>query len=337
MKKTQEILSLPIISISDGMEIGKVKNIIVNADKGAIDYIDVDGGIQSLSTRVIPTENILGIGEYALTIEDVTAIIDISKIPAAIDLIQKNVQVKGTKVLTKKGNLIGEIGDIYIDENDLCKISGLEFIADVTQKRVRIIPRDSVITFGKNLIVVKEDVENALLDRPTQLGLGGGSSDTEKKNIAGFESFNQTYGYIPVQNEAAFITEEQVDNPVRTTTDIYKSVQLETNNISSNVDNVDSDRIASEEAPINMGKFPDSNSYDSSASEESTDTSEQGNAASLFEQRQRQYLNGRRATKTITDNLGNILVNEGMLIDNEIIDVAKDCGKLIELVMNNKA
>ena len=61
------------------------------------------------------------------------------------------------------------------------------------------------------------------------------------------------------------------------------------------------------------------------------------NAASLFEQRQKQYLNGRRSTKTISDNSGNVIVSEGMVINHEIIDIAKNAGKLIELVMNNKA
>src|SRR5690554_3473991 len=111
MKKTQEIIGLPIISISDGMEVGKVKSIIINADEGAIDYIVVEGGIQILGARVIATDKSLGIGEYAVTIENENAVNDISKIPSAIDLLQKNIQVKGTKVLTKKGRLIGEIGD----------------------------------------------------------------------------------------------------------------------------------------------------------------------------------------------------------------------------------
>ncbi len=330
MKKTQEIISLPIISISDGMEIGKVKSIIINADKGAIDYIDVDGGIQSLSTRVIPTENILGIGEYALTIEDETAIIDINKIPAAIDLIQKNVQVKGTKVLTKKGNLIGEIGDIYIDENDVCRISGLEFIADATQKRIRIIPRESVITFGKNLIVVKEDVESSLLDRPTQLGSGGGFSDNEKKNLTTFDNINQPYEYMPVQNEAAYVTEKQTSEGENV---LNASIPQENITVSDNAES----SITGQEAPAFGGGFPENEVYTEANTEELDDPSEQSNAASLFEQRQRQYLNGRRATKTITDNQGNILVTEGVLIDDQIIDAAKASGKLIELVMNNKA
>ena len=61
---------MPIISISDGMEVGKVKSIIINADKGAIDYIVVDSGVQILSAKIISTVDILGIGEYAVTIEN---------------------------------------------------------------------------------------------------------------------------------------------------------------------------------------------------------------------------------------------------------------------------
>ncbi len=199
MKKTKEIVGLPIISISDGIEVGKVKTVIINAEKGAIDYVVVDSGIQILSAKVIPTEYVLGIGEYALTIENEDAINDISKIPAAIDLLQKNIQVKGTKVLTKKGRLIGEIGDIYINEEDNCSIVGLEYIADITQKSIRIIPRDSIITFGKNLVVVKEDVESRLLDRASDLALDE-DINLEKKN---FESSDvaDIEGSVPAEDD----------------------------------------------------------------------------------------------------------------------------------------
>jgi uncharacterized protein YrrD len=180
MKKSEEIIGLSIISICDGADVGKVKAVIINADKGAIDYVVVDSGIQILGTRVIPAENILGIGEYALTIENEDSVYDISKIPAAIDLLQKNILVKATKVLTKKGRLIGEIGDIYADEEDNCSIVGLEFIAGTAGKNISIIPRESVITFGKNLIVVKEDVETKLVDSIDKLSGTAVKTDSEK-------------------------------------------------------------------------------------------------------------------------------------------------------------
>ena len=289
MKKTQKILGLPIISISDGLEVGKVKSIIINADKGAIDYIVVDSGIQIFSARVIPTEDVLGIGEYALTIENEGVITDISRIPAAIQLLQNDIRVKGTKVLTKKGRLIGEIGDIYIDDNDNCKITGLEFIADITQKKIRLIPRDTVITFGKNLTVVKEDIESALLDTPAQLDPDTTTADFEKKNNS----------YIDEMDRLAF-----------------------------------ADTIAVAAAAETV--YAEAESVDSSETDASS--AEAGdNASMLFEQRQRQYLKGRYATKTIVDNMGNVIIDEGMQIDDAAIDEAKNKGKLIELVMNNRA
>ena len=84
---------------------------------------------------------------------------DIVKIPAAIELIQKNITVKGTRVLTKKGSLLGETGDIYINEDDESyAIIGVEFIPGKPDMKSGIIPRSSIITFGKNLLVVNDDV-----------------------------------------------------------------------------------------------------------------------------------------------------------------------------------
>lgn len=291
MKKTQKILGLPIISISDGLEAGKVKSIIINADRGAIDYIVVDSGIQIFSARVIPTEDVLGIGEYALTIENESIITDISKIPEAIQLLQNDIRVKGTKVLTRKGSLIGEIGDIYIDEDDGCKIKGLEFIADITQKQIRIIPRDTVITFGKNLTVVKEDIEESLLDSPSQLESNFLASD---------------FGIV---NNSSLVDNFEI-GPNNT-------ASLNENTSSSVTTGIEND-LPKQAEPEKFAQTGDE-------------------ASVLFEQRQRQYLKGRFATKTISDNMGNVIIAEGMEIDDGVIDDAKAKGKLIELVMNNRA
>jgi len=262
MKKSKEIIGLPIISISDGTEVGKVKTVIINAEKGAIDYVVVDSGIQILSAKVIPTEYVLGVGEYALTIENEDAINDISKIPAAIDLLQKNIQVKGTKALTKKGRLIGEIGDFYVNEEDNCTIIGLEFIADITQKNVRFIPRTSIVTFGKNLVVVNDDIETTLLNSAAQL-FSNGPLDSEKKNS---------------------------DDTI-----------IDTNNSNSDENGIPS-----------------------------------GPVSDMMELKHREYLNGKIATKTIYSGDGNVLIEENTLIDDVIFDIAKNSGKVIELVMNNK-
>jgi uncharacterized protein YrrD len=290
------------------MEAGRVKSIIINADKGAIDYIVVDSGIQIFSARVIPTDDVAGIGEYALTIENEGVITDISRIPDAIQLLQNDIRVKGTKVLTRKGSLIGEIGDIYVDENDGCKITGLEFIADITQKKVRLIPRDSVITFGKNLTVVKEDVEASLLDTPDQLDSDAGIADLEKKNNAVLEESGNAFADV-------FNTSYET-----------QGVTIEN---SPAVDAVDTSDMA------DMAEINESTEQASAAVQQ--ETPRQDNASALFEQRQRQYLKGRYATRTIVDSFGNVIIGEGMQIDDQVIDEAKAKDKLVELVMNNRA
>jgi uncharacterized protein YrrD len=289
MKKSQQIIGLPIISISEGNEVGKVKNIVINADRGTIDYFVVDSGIQVLSTRVIPTANVLGIGEYAMTILNPEAISDISKLPDAIDMLQKNITVKDTKVLTKKGSLIGETGDIYVNVDKQCSIAGVEYIADITQKKIRIIPRESVITFGKTLMVVEDDVQNRLLDDPSELAAMNGI-ELEKKND----------GELPV------------------TGDLFEESPAD--------EELVLDLMEAESADVSEPSEPEV------ASQEQKST-----AAELFEERQRNYLKGRKATKNIADNQGMIFIRAGETITDSVLDRAKSSGKLIELVMNNEA
>lgn len=164
---------------------------------------------------------------------------------------------------------------------------------------MRLIPRDSVITFGKNLTVVKEDVEDSLLDTPEQLGADDGSFEFEKKN--------KSYVAAAYQDQNR---EEQI------MTDLFAD---------AGSPNLADDFEATAALP------------EDDAFETEPDVTQNDNASLLFEQRQRQYLRGRYATKTITDSNGNIIINEGMRIDDEIIDKAKEKGKLVELVMNNRA
>ena len=88
MKKTKEIIGLPIISIFDGTEIGMVKNIIINAEDRSFSYFVVENGLHLLGAKVISTDRVLGIGEHAVTVEDDNVVSMISKIPAAMDLLE---------------------------------------------------------------------------------------------------------------------------------------------------------------------------------------------------------------------------------------------------------
>jgi hypothetical protein len=56
----------------------------------------------------------------------------------------------------------------------------------------------------------------------------------------------------------------------------------------------------------------------------------------MMEMKHREYLRGKKASKTIYDNSGNVIIEENSIIDDTVFDIAKNNNKVIELVMNNK-
>lgn len=324
MKTAQQIIGLPVVSIFDGNEIGKVKNVIINASKGTIDFFVIDSGIRSLAGGVIPAERVLGIGEYALTIQQPDDISDIVKIPAAIELMQKNITVHGTRVLTRKGNLLGETGDIFINEQDKYNITGVEFIPAHNELKSGIIPRSCIITFGKNLLVVQDDFIDQLIETPGAIEM---DFSDEKKNIGSIEDIpdipepetqEETFA---VELEEPVIQEQQIDE--------------EKNFLNIEVSDSDSGLEIPFETSVQGGTAQPELEISAPLTEENQPVQEQHlSAAELFEQRQRQYLVGKKVTKAIYNSSGEIIVNSGEIITEQIIDEVKANGKLIELVMN---
>jgi uncharacterized protein YrrD len=162
MKTSQQIIGLPVVSIMDGNEIGRVKALVFNAAKGAADFLVLDSTILSLSGGVVPVGKVLGIGADAVTIlqaEDVCAMADV---PAAIALLQKNATICGTRILSRKGTLLGVAGDVLVDEDNACAIAGVGFIPGSGDGEIGLIPCDAIITFGGSLLVVEEDAPQRL-------------------------------------------------------------------------------------------------------------------------------------------------------------------------------
>lgn len=320
MKTTQQIVGMPVISISDGNEIGMVKNVIINAAKGTVDFFVIDSGIRSLAGGVIPAGRVLGIGEYALTIQEPDDISDIVKIPAAIELLQKNITVTGTRVLTKKGSLLGEAGDIYINEDDQSYgIVGVEFLPEKPNMKSGIIPRSSIITFGKNLLVVNEDVMDMLLDVPSEIH----SLADQKKNTDLMDSPPEVAGgidFFPVETAApAESIEPEVNGPAVTAVPVEEQHD-------------DLFRLES----VNEQDYPSHTETAASVTDQAQTQQNEAEmtAAELFEYRQKQYLLGKKVSKTIYSSSGGIIAEAGEIITESMIDTVKREGKLIELVMN---
>ncbi|NMH69883.1 photosystem reaction center subunit H [Bacillus sp. RO3] len=165
MKKSAEILALPIISISDGSEIGKVKSLVVNPEKGSVDFLTIEHEDWQVSVKAIPFKKVVGIGEYAVTVENENAVIDLNEIPIANQLVNKKIKINDTRMMTRKGQMIGNIQEFYVDDETGVIVSLQLHAHDHTF----FLGTEHVLTFGKDIIIVNEDAAANFKDSFDQL------------------------------------------------------------------------------------------------------------------------------------------------------------------------
>lgn len=153
MKNSTQITGLPIISILNGVQEGVVQSLIINPEKGSVDFLALEQEEWQESMQAIPFKKVIGVGEYAVTIESANSIIDLNEIPIASELVNKKIAIIDTNVITRKGELLGKVIEYMVNaENG--EILGLRTLI---QEEEAVILAEYVLTFGKDIIIVKEE------------------------------------------------------------------------------------------------------------------------------------------------------------------------------------
>ena len=186
MKKSADILRLPVISISEGKQVGTVKDLVIDAAQGAVVALVVDDGSWYLGAKVIPFNAITGLGESAVTVESTSILIPVATIPRLEQLMSAGVKVIGTRTLTRSGHMGGKVVEISIDETGRitsCEVE--EGIGDKIQ-----IPMQQIVTFGKDVLIISETMD------PVHRGPVGG------RPMEGLISRTAPVSAYPAQEEA---------------------------------------------------------------------------------------------------------------------------------------
>ena len=157
MKKSVDILGLPVISISEGSELGTAKGLVIDPSQGAVAAIAVEDGKWYLGAKLLPFAAVSGIGENAITVESSSQIMTLANVPEMEKLLAADVKVIGAKVLTKTGRFQGKIAEITIDD------AGAIASCDVAETNgdTKTIPGSQVITFGKEVVIIADSDNGA--------------------------------------------------------------------------------------------------------------------------------------------------------------------------------
>ena len=153
MKKSVDILGLPVISITEGRELGMSKTLLIDAPNRIVAAITIEDEDWYRGVKLIPYDNVIAVGDDAVTINNSENILTLDAAGDFETLLDDNIRVIGTKAITRTGVIQGNITEIYIGDDgsiEKCEITALEgSTSEVTA--------DQVAIFGKEVTVISPE------------------------------------------------------------------------------------------------------------------------------------------------------------------------------------
>lgn len=150
MKKSEEILGLPIISITEGRELGMSKTLLIDAKNGVVAAITIEDEDWYRGVKLLPYSSVIAIGEDAVTITNSENILTLEEAGDYETMLDANVRIIGTKAITKSGTIEGKVTELFVGDGG--KIEKCEIAAD--DDTTSEITADQISIFGKQVTVI---------------------------------------------------------------------------------------------------------------------------------------------------------------------------------------
>ena len=341
MKLSTELKDLPIVSIAEGEEVGMVKDFIVDPVEKAVVALVIADKTWYAGAKVISFSLINSIGDYAITTENSSSVVELSNMPEIIDLLKKELKMIDARVITRGGRFVGRVNEYSIDP-ETGRILGLELAgdADVSSPDKNVIPSASIVTIGKDVIIVNDDVESSLTSGHASLSATAYSVPKARpaaprpapkpaaapRPAAPPPAFDETEIGSDIEADLGLMDEEPAPAPksrpapamapADDEVDIEELLDLDSEAEVSGL--IDEPAPRANEAPV--------------LEEPETETKE--SLSAIFERRQIQFMLGKKASRDIETDDGIAIASKGQVITDDIIKKAKSAGKFLELSMN---
>lgn len=163
--KLQEMIGLTVFDMEDGKQIGKVHDFILTAD-WTIKGIELEGkSLFSSHVRTVDWEDIAAYGEDAIMIRNQQAVRKTVADDIHYTYLFGDSKLKDVSVLTEAGLLLGQVTDVYFDQQVGNKVKGIEisegFVSDLIEGR-KWLPCVEGMSIGEHAIVVPSLSEQRL-------------------------------------------------------------------------------------------------------------------------------------------------------------------------------
>ena len=302
MKKSVEIIGLPVISITEGRELGMSKSLLIDAPNGSVAAITIEDEDWYRGVKLLPYSSVIAIGEDAVTItnsENILTLEDAGDYEAMMDA---NIKIIGTKAITKSGTIQGKVVEIYIGDNgkiEKCEIEGRDgSLSEIVSEQISI--------FGKQVTVIDSDFE-----KKTEI-------------IAPVE----TPAVAAPKTEAPKAEIKEAPKAEAPKVEVKEAPKAET-------PKVEVKEAPKTETPKAEAPKPQVKEAPKTETPKTVDAAAQM-ADKATEERHRRFLLGKTVTKNIVSATGVVLAKTGDVVTEEILQKVKMANMFIDLSMNVK-
>ena len=159
MLKGREIISLPVIALNSGKQLGEVKDLIYDFGENRVVGYLVENGGWLRNSKGFLYDDVFRRENEGLIIADESVIKPIKSIPALKKTVSEKRDIRGLRVEYEDGRSIGVIQDLILDENT-GEITGYEIsdgvIEDLLKGRFSIPNTD--VSIGPDRIIASSEI-----------------------------------------------------------------------------------------------------------------------------------------------------------------------------------
>ena len=298
MKTSAEILGLPVISITEGRELGMSKTLLIDAKNGAVAAITIEDDDWYRGVKLIPFESVIAVGADAITITNSENILTLEDAVDFENLLDENVRIIGTKAITKAGTIQGSVSEIYVGDDGKvvqCEISDPQgnFLDNISAEQISI--------FGKQVTVIDSGSVTATASPAMPA--------TEAPAAPAFEAAPPVEATPEPAPETPAVPDMPAAEPM----------------------GEPAPESVAEPAAETPAEAP---APEPAAAPETAEDPAEKAAAKATEDRHRRFLLNKKASRRITTDTGVVIVEAGGDITEEVLQKAKLANKIIELSMN---
>lgn len=163
MRKSKDIIGLPVISLEEGIRVGRVTSLVINPAEKAVVALVVEKGGLLREQKFVPFPQVYSIGGNAVTLHRVQHAAKGASLPEILRLFKEKVILTGSKVVAENGTILGSVIE-YLVDTSTGMISALEIATTkpAIVQGVALLDSSFVRTIGKEIVVVSDTAGESL-------------------------------------------------------------------------------------------------------------------------------------------------------------------------------